>query len=148
MNLCPKESDTNSSLPICHIFLVAWAFVSNSYVRNWVGWQASWKDCLYLCSMLICQAPFFWAKLSLLMDFCGWSRLAEGEDKDQVFLISLAIGGKWFTDQSSISKKKGRPKSKIHLSISQHGVKNCFSLGSFSEKLQLLYHDPTVGSWS
>ena len=30
--------------------------------------------------------------LSLLMDFCGWSRLAEGEDKDQVFLISLAIG--------------------------------------------------------
>lgn len=26
------------------------------------------------------------------MDFCGWSRLAEGEDKDQVFLISLAIG--------------------------------------------------------
>ena len=32
------------------------------------------------------QAPFFWAKLSFPLAFCGWSRLAEGEDKAQAFL--------------------------------------------------------------
>lgn len=94
------------------------------------------------------QAPFCGANLCFLLAFCGWSGLAEGENKAQAYLFHW-LYGRWFAGWRSIPRRKGGQGSKIpphtRPDISLHGIKSRFHLCSFSRKLQLLVSWPSSG---
>lgn len=94
------------------------------------------------------QAPFCGANLCFLLAFCGWSGLAEGENKAQAYLFHW-LYGRWFAGWRSIPRRKGGQGSKIHphtpAQIFLYMGSKAVSLCSFSRKLQLLVSWPSSG---
>lgn len=72
----------------------------------------------------------------------GWQRV---RTRPKPSYLTGSRGSDLQDREAFIPRKKGRSNSEIPLNISQHGVKNCFSLVSFAAEFQLLVSRPSCG---